>query len=138
MTTQSRRNCQGLESGSSEGTAGCHTSPGVKQVTSRWRDRELTGAGRRNVPRLGVSSGGGVTSSRTRTALVYAEQYIAQHHPERASARDIVGYFPTLEEAQTQLDAVYDGNAWQGIRNERTGERWVRDNGSWVTTTPAG
>jgi hypothetical protein len=66
------------------------------------------------------------------------EQFIARHHPAGSAANDKVGFFATLEEAQAGLDALFDGNSWQGIRNEPTGARWVRaDGGSWVIKTPA-
>jgi len=69
---------------------------------------------------------------------VYASQYIAQHRPQALKHSSEVGYFPTLEAAQDALGAVYDGASWQGIRDIRTGQRWIRDaDGWWVQTTDA-
>ena len=50
------------------------------------------------------------------------EQYVVQRHVAdaaggAAAARIVLGYFPTLQDAQAALDERFEDGRWQGIRD---------------------
>lgn len=65
--------------------------------------------------------------------------FIAQHRASSPGGGHVVGRFRELDEAMRALDARYDLQSWQGIRDETTGQRWWRADGdpAWAMVVPA-